>query len=966
MSAMKEMKSKFTMTVSQMEYNKYEKINLYENILCVILHSSHSFLSCISLYLGWPSKYDEWIDVDSHRLQPFLSRARLNARPHLTRSHPGHALNSINLDSLIRAHHASATGGDPTSASLPPGAQPSPLSSQFNPSAANFASKSASYQDTRQLAFDLSAAIATMGERSTDGKGATPLDCSPQLHTFALKLHRSIDSAVPTGNNQSPSFHPHAFALTERMLSLIAPFASHPSPAQLQSPVGNEKSNPLPQMIPVSLTVSAHGGVSSSGSTAIAAAAAAGILPHPSHFISQSVSSLSCMADLSRRNHQFIDDVTRAYKAEQSRALHRLDEENFRNGLAAHTFRHLPFAPGQGFSPELNGSVPNSLQLTVDAAASLSVCSYILLLVQQQLLNRSPLATPRTIIPVSASRPRGHIASLHSLTPLSAGERNYVREVREFLTRLMEMPLVAVSSGGEGTEVKRLRRSALLTSIQLAFALGTADTILDSVLSLLRFFRFLLHSTESSESASSDESDLTSERELLMSLSNLTHIWSHFAVSNALRLLGQQRDEVATTLSEARQPTLQSINAVKAGTGTTPSTTVSSADNTAAVAPEPILIPSLLPPSPISSWSDIAAAAISPPMLPLFPAPASLIGCPLLHPPAIGTDCVRLCADLSGTYIYVLTADYGLMKMGTGENGSIAGQCIRQNLALALHAPFAHIAFVPLPRNERMNPSNATRGHVLMRSQLCPDQLLLIDSESMHLSHAYVPLNGVTHGSDSIASSSSAVIGPPPSPSWSLMYGAGAASPLAGSPIVTAYDPTNLPPLVLPPSWREEVATDGFICDACDGQGCWYPAQVVSVSHDPQTVTVRFDGWSQQHNESIPLDSGRLAPFGSRINTLQRFSKSNQTGTYLLDLSTAVRTYKRMSGRDIFVSPNLNTPEFRAGLHVGSVVDGRDSSEMWYAAKIVKIDGDTVTISFDGQSLCVTGAEMKKCMFKLY
>ena len=932
---------------------------------------------------------DEWIDADSHRLQPFMSRARLAARPHVTRPHPGHAMHSINLDSLLGIGVVGNDGSAPTPV---PGAQPSPSLAQYIPSVANAgASATNSYQENRQLAFDLSAAIAAMGETlaaegavapsstsSSSSSSSLRPDCSSQLRTFALKLHKAIDSDSSAGSSTLDSQRMTAYALTDRMLSLVAPHASHPTsalrpaPSPGQAAVGGK--HPGGDMLPISLTVNAIGGGTSSGSVAIAAACAAGILPHPSQFAAQSITNLSCLAELSARNHSFIDQITVAYEREQARMLTKQGADNFRAGLSAQVFKNVPFAQEQaGFTSQALQAdsnltaLPPSLRPTIPASASLPLCSYLLQLIQQQLLHKPLLPsapTPSSLI-VSAAQPRGRIAELNLLVPLSMTERVYIREVRAFLMRLMELP---PSHADDRAEMWRVRHAALATFFQLSLALSSQEAVEDAILQLLLFFRPQLVHMASGDAAA--DSSLTADEQrdlstLLHSMAALTQQWARCTTAGAQRLLGQQREEFSSGLSEARCPTVE-VTVPVIAPAANPAAATPTASTAATSSPSPLA----LEPA-VTRWSAAADLSASPPLLPLFPSPSSMPTCPQLHPPPL-SDSVCLCTESSGAYLFILNADYGLLKMGTGESGSIAGQIARQNIALALHAPFANITFVPDPNrwpdSAQSQAAYGTRGHLLLRSQLCPDRLLLINADTLQFTGAYIPLNDEsdvesgaatqsTSSNDDGSSSSSSISSDASdsasvSYSWELSYTSSGASssPSSSSPGVgSGYDPTTLPAVVYPPGWHAQAARHGFILDAQDCRGDWFPAMSLGiVEGDSSTVNVQFDGWGPQHCEKIAIHGGKLAPFGSRINPLQRFSNSKQQGDQLLDLSEAMRAYKREKGRDIFTSPNLNTPDFVRSLRVGSAIDARDSSQMWYAAQVVKLENDIATVRYDG------------------
>lgn len=83
--------------------------------------------------------------------------------------------------------------------------------------------------------------------------------------------------------------------------------------------------------------------------------------------------------------------------------------------------------------------------------------------------------------------------------------------------------------------------------------------------------------------------------------------------------------------------------------------------------------------------------------------------------PRLSTTC-----DKTGTYLYSLSHYYGLLKLGTGYQGSVTGRLYAQNLEMAVHAG----GCITMGAGDRL----------LLRSPLLPsDQLLLIDAHTLRL-----------------------------------------------------------------------------------------------------------------------------------------------------------------------------------------------------------------------------------------
>jgi hypothetical protein len=75
-----------------------------------------------------------------------------------------------------------------------------------------------------------------------------------------------------------------------------------------------------------------------------------------------------------------------------------------------------------------------------------------------------------------------------------------------------------------------------------------------------------------------------------------------------------------------------------------------------------------------------------------------------------------------------------------------------------------------------------------------------------------------------------------------------------------------------------------------------------------------------------------------------------QRPEHLLNLTAAIQRFQAVTGKNLFVVPNLNNQEFRNSLKAKSFIDARDSSEMWWAAEVLEVDssGRYVVISYEG------------------
>jgi hypothetical protein len=98
---------------------------------------------------------------------------------------------------------------------------------------------------------------------------------------------------------------------------------------------------------------------------------------------------------------------------------------------------------------------------------------------------------------------------------------------------------------------------------------------------------------------------------------------------------------------------------------------------------------------------------------------------------------LRVVTSRDGSYLYLLSCSFGLVKLGTGAGSTVPGKHYQQNCSLSLHAPFGNLAYVSkLPPLESYIPSDMSvpvGPFLLLRSQLTPVSLLIIDAETLKI-----------------------------------------------------------------------------------------------------------------------------------------------------------------------------------------------------------------------------------------
>ncbi|KAK3095742.1 hypothetical protein FSP39_018426 [Pinctada imbricata] len=56
-------------------------------------------------------------------------------------------------------------------------------------------------------------------------------------------------------------------------------------------------------------------------------------------------------------------------------------------------------------------------------------------------------------------------------------------------------------------------------------------------------------------------------------------------------------------------------------------------------------------------------------------------------------------------------------------------------------------------------------------------------------------------------------------------------------------------------SWKK-----GERVEAMDFMNKWYPAKIVDIEEDEQSVMIHFDGWNSRYDEWVPMTSEKLRP----------------------------------------------------------------------------------------------------------
>jgi len=85
---------------------------------------------------------------------------------------------------------------------------------------------------------------------------------------------------------------------------------------------------------------------------------------------------------------------------------------------------------------------------------------------------------------------------------------------------------------------------------------------------------------------------------------------------------------------------------------------------------------------------------------------------------------VHCCTD--GTYIYILSHQWGLIKVGTGENGTVCGQVVKQNQAMWVHGECS-MTFI----TENIGTKEKKTRFLIIRSNFITSKLLTVDPETL-------------------------------------------------------------------------------------------------------------------------------------------------------------------------------------------------------------------------------------------
>ena len=131
-----------------------------------------------------------------------------------------------------------------------------------------------------------------------------------------------------------------------------------------------------------------------------------------------------------------------------------------------------------------------------------------------------------------------------------------------------------------------------------------------------------------------------------------------------------------------------------------------------------------------------------------------------LHPPS-------MCASACGGFLYLLTSDMGLVKLGSGGADTLTGKLYAQNSLMAVHAGGCMAE---------------VQGTLLLRSPMVREDILLcIDPHSLLFTRSVVALHSRDAGEDDIARHLASAAAPSPAPPSSAP--AASSSPTAPLPV---------------------------------------------------------------------------------------------------------------------------------------------------------------------------------------
>lgn len=84
-----------------------------------------------------------------------------------------------------------------------------------------------------------------------------------------------------------------------------------------------------------------------------------------------------------------------------------------------------------------------------------------------------------------------------------------------------------------------------------------------------------------------------------------------------------------------------------------------------------------------------------------------------------------------------------------------------------------------------------------------------------------------------------------------------------------------------------------YCIDVMDGEGTWNVAQVLSFPTSKE-VEVKYDGWGNEYNEVVPLNSDRVAPYHTYTWSVKVWAKYKNWPWWPSVVSDGDRRHLRM------------------------------------------------------------------------
>uniref|UniRef100_A0A7S0CYA6 HECT-type E3 ubiquitin transferase n=1 Tax=Amorphochlora amoebiformis TaxID=1561963 RepID=A0A7S0CYA6_9EUKA len=182
---------------------------------------------------------------------------------------------------------------------------------------------------------------------------------------------------------------------------------------------------------------------------------------------------------------------------------------------------------------------------------------------------------------------------------------------------------------------------------------------------------------------------------------------------------------------------------------------------------------------------------------------------------------VHCCSD--GTYIYVISSRWGLIKIGTGAGGTVCGQVVGHNQSMWIHGE-GYVTYVA----DLAWGYHLKKGFLALRTVYLPDRLLLVDPESLLLMGHVINLKQ--------------------------------KMPVLEDTNEEERDCFNITPIA---PFTKEKPRVGMYVDARN-RGEWSAAQIISLQ-DKDTVKLHFDNPNYSDKNNLMCD---IAPFGTHISYL--------------------------------------------------------------------------------------------------